>query len=990
MEKNQIFLLLLPLLTTAQAQKSSDYYRLRSERLCWEAKFSESLAAADSARVLAGSDIRLRVAAGAAAANCRMTQTRFREAETVFESLQQEAQQLPRCDSLRWYFDVLHANNLHRLNREAEGKALAFALRNSGCQPPDAVSTAAYYEYWATHYGELRQMDTCLYFFQKAATIRNQYAAQDSLQTYIGWRNLGNYYREQGNYDKALQLYQQALEIINRHGNDFQRSKIFHLLSILYDYKGEHTTAFTYGQQALDLVKDLENMPGLYVELTGQLGTLYRSKDYRQAQGYFEKALKYADTHPDAVTKTEYYSLMANRVSAYNAEKDYTSAIRCARTIINDLKPIAGRTIGAPYIVFSAYDVLANAYYLQEDYTHALAIYDTLFQFAAPYFGADHPLLTQPYNNYALAEDGLGNSEKAIRLYNQCLESLHATDNDPFERWENAYIASFVLWNKAASYENWYLREGKNEHLLSAKKYYNRYIEFVDFLRSSYRQEAARQDLSAENRIAYQKGLEMEMRTNPNPAVCFQYMEKSRALKLLDAVRRNRPPEAGITSEIAEKEKILIQKVAEAEAKWLELRSNPVKSDENALQKAQKDIFLAQNVFSSFQKQLQREYPAYFNARYRSTVSTLEETQEQLKVQQTALLEYFIGDTILFIFAANGTQSKVVKVQKDSAFIGLLKRYFEGLTAYYINPRQYETQYEALGRQYAETAYTLYQYLVAPVADILTHKRLVIVPDELTASIPFEALLTKPYSNTTETDFSKLPYWIHQKDISYSPSFTLRSELEKLPVNAQKTLYGIAPTFSRRFSTGKTNEYLGPLPYNKQELLQIAPLFSPTIDTGKQVSKARFLKNCHTPATIHISSHTLINASETCICLAPLPSEKLCIDEVYTLRINADLVVLSACETGTGQFQAGEGVVSLAHAFTYAGAKSMTASLWKVHDASTTQLMRLYYEQLAKKGVNKDIALSAAKRTFINGGDKESAHPFFWAAFITLGQMYAL
>jgi CHAT domain-containing protein len=111
--------------------------------------------------------------------------------------------------------------------------------------------------------------------------------------------------------------------------------------------------------------------------------------------------------------------------------------------------------------------------------------------------------------------------------------------------------------------------------------------------------------------------------------------------------------------------------------------------------------------------------------------------------------------------------------------------------------------------------------------------------------------------------------------------------------------------------------------------------------------------------------------------------------ELYNLNINADLVVLSACETGVGELLRGEGVISLARAFAYAGAKSIVASLWSVNDQSTMQIMENFYVEL-KAGKPKNIALANAKRNYLTQNPGIQAHPFFWAAFIGLGDMTAL
>ncbi|MBK8557785.1 MAG: CHAT domain-containing protein [Lewinellaceae bacterium] len=109
--------------------------------------------------------------------------------------------------------------------------------------------------------------------------------------------------------------------------------------------------------------------------------------------------------------------------------------------------------------------------------------------------------------------------------------------------------------------------------------------------------------------------------------------------------------------------------------------------------------------------------------------------------------------------------------------------------------------------------------------------------------------------------------------------------------------------------------------------------------------------------------------------------------DLYNLSLNADLVVLSACETGIGQLQRGEGIISLARAFSYAGARSILTSMWAVNDARTKDLMIAFYKNL-KKEYSKDDALRRAKNDMLSSAKtQEQAHPFYWGGFIGIGDM---
>ena len=106
--------------------------------------------------------------------------------------------------------------------------------------------------------------------------------------------------------------------------------------------------------------------------------------------------------------------------------------------------------------------------------------------------------------------------------------------------------------------------------------------------------------------------------------------------------------------------------------------------------------------------------------------------------------------------------------------------------------------------------------------------------------------------------------------------------------------------------------------------------------------------------------------------------------EISNMKLNADMVVLSACETGYGRFEQGEGVMSLARSFMYAGIPSLVVSLWQVNDASTAKIMQLFYKNISA-GMDKAEALRQAKLSYIKGQSGIMTHPAFWAAFVQLG-----
>lgn len=304
--------------------------------------------------------------------------------------------------------------------------------------------------------------------------------------------------------------------------------------------------------------------------------------------------------------------------------------------------------------------------------------------------------------------------------------------------------------------------------------------------------------------------------------------------------------------------------------------------------------------------------------------------------------------------------------------------------------------------------------------------------------LPFEVLLTADAANAVP---DKLPYRVRKFEISYTPSASVLANLgetEKASAAPQKSFLAFAaPDYdaqaaeqnqrvneATRAASGKKSLWnLSDLKNARIEVERIARLFpagQSTIFTGAEVTEERVKSNAllSNYRYLHFAVHGSIDEEQpqfSSLVLSlpkvaaggdsqsagnfqltnadlkfrtPNPQSEdglLQTPEIFNLRLRADLVTLSACETGLGQELRGEGLVGLTHAFFYAGASSVMVSLWSVSDASTASLMNEFYEQLRKNGErDKSVAVRQAQLKMIAG--KRYAHPFYWAPFILQGK----
>ncbi len=184
-----------------------------------------------------------------------------------------------------------------------------------------------------------------------------------------------------------------------------------------------------------------------------------------------------------------------------------------------------------------------------------------------------------------------------------------------------------------------------------------------------------------------------------------------------------------------------------------------------------------------------------------------------------------------------------------------------------------------------------------------------------------------------------------------------------------------------------------PLPGVQKEVDKISDIVKSKVFSKKEATEKNFRENAENFDILHLAMHAFINDSLPAF--SSLAFDQLKTDDtnsdgllstadIYNLKLNARLTVLSACNTGSGHLQKGEGILSLARGFLYAGCPSIIMSLWEVEDESGTQIMSSFYRNL-KKGKTKDEALRAAKLEYLESAGSRKAHPHYWLSFVSIG-----
>ncbi|MEL6942718.1 MAG: CHAT domain-containing protein, partial [Bacteroidota bacterium] len=433
---------------------------------------------------------------------------------------------------------------------------------------------------------------------------------------------------------------------------------------------------------------------------------------------------------------------------------------------------------------------------------------------------------------------------------------------------------------------------------------------------------------------------------------------------------------AGISEDLLEQERE--QKVQIA---FYERLLNEAENEEEQT-KYQRELFDLRQNYQAFLEDLEQSHPAYYELKYELEYPSISELRTNLLDNQTAMLEYFTGDSSIYLFVLTQQDLQVQQLEKTTAFEGNLEQLRENLNQ--ISNNSFA--------DFTSSSYFVYNHFLQGALDDLPSQinQLLLIPDGQFSYIPFQALIRHPVDQATISDprFDTLSYLVQDYSISYTYSSTLLLQHRGNKKAGELSFGGFAPVFLGGSNIPERSE-LGELPYSQMEVENIYSLIGGKSYFQADASLANFKEQAANFNILHLSTHAAVNDEKPAQSRIYFHDDYLTINEIYNLPINANFTVLSACETGVGDYRRGEGMLSLARAFMYAGCPSLMTSLWQVNDEKTADLMQDFYDQLLQKKP-KDQALQQAQINYLKTASMEAAHPFYWAAFVQVGDKEAI
>ena len=653
-------------------------------------------------------------------------------------------------------------------------------------------------------------------------------------------------------------------------------------------------------------------------------------------------------------------------------------------------------------------------------------------------------------NNIGRVYDDLGEKQKALSFYDQSLPLSRATGDKTGE--------AVTLGNIAYLERN---RGNLNEALTQMEAA----INIFENLRTKIASQQLRASYFATVQDYYQFYIDLLMqlhKTNPSKgydALALETSERARARNLLEILTEARADvRRGVDPELVKQERSLQQQLNALEYRRYQILNGQYgKKETEELNAIPKQIEFRLSRLDEVQAQIRQKNPTYAAITQPGAFTlNLQQIQQQVLDDKTLLLEYSLGEERSYLWAVTKTGITSYELPKRADIEAATK--------------DFSNQLKSPEAVSSPEARKLSQMLLAPVAEQLGQKRLLIVGDGVLQSLPFAALPIpenpkvsvlpaprpeinlranspsrlkttetpinsplertsamsqgfKPLADVTSPPVSPSPLLVQNEIVSLPSASTiavLRDQVKgRKP--APKTLAVLAdPVFSRKDdrilssqpqqnntatqSANSTRQALEEacltldrLNYTNQEAEQILALLPANqrlqalgFDASRATATSPDLAQYR---MVHFATHGCVKKDQPQLSSLVLSlfdkngaeaDGFLRLHDIFNLNLPAELVVLSACETGLGKDVQGEGLIGLTRGFMYAGAKRVAVSLWSVNDTATAELMKKYYQQMLEKGVNPVAALRAAQLEMWKTQAWKA--PYYWAAFEIQGE----
>jgi len=841
-------------------------------------------------------------------------------------------------------------------------------------------------------YSDLGEKQKALEYYSQSLPLRR--AVRDRGGEATTLTSIGRVHSDLGEKQKALEYYSQSLALRRAVGDRRGEAATLNHIGNVYADLGEKQKALEYYSQSLPLRRATGDRGGEAATLNN-IGLVYSELGEKQkALDYYSQSLPLlravGDRRGEAITLTNIGRVYSELGEKQKALDYYSQSLPLSRAV--------GDRSGEAYTLTNigrVYSELGEKQKALDYYSQSLPLTRAL---------GDRGREASTLNNIGNAYSELGEKQKALDYYSQSLPLSRAVGDRAGE--------ALTLFNVASA------KRAQN-NLTEALNDIESSIKIIENLRTKIASPELRSSYFATVQDHYEFYIDLLMqlhKTNPKSGYdtkALEASERSRARSLLELLQEsNANIREGISPDLLQQEKSLQQQLDAIEKQRIEALSspnpNPTKIDE-----IDSGRLALLEQYQQIQTKIRTASPRYA-ALTQPQPLTLPEIQKQILDENTILLQYSLGKDRSYLWVVTSTGLTSYELPKQVDIETAAKKFLEAITS---------PIYRNIPQKVAEASANLGQMILQPAAAQLGNKRLLIVPDGVLHYTPFQALtlaqtrgkntnvpLIVEHEIITLPSASSLAILRQNYGDRKPPSRTLailadpvfspdderikgkitQATTEKLEANN----LGLNQSLLHASNRGWPPERL---PFSRQEAQTISSLF-PSASSSQKID---FDAN-RTTATngslanyqiVHFATHGFANSKNpelsgivmsTVDDKGNLVNGFLRLTDIFNLKLAANLVVLSACQTGRGQNVKGEGMVGLTRGFMYAGAQRVAVSLWNVDDEGTSVLMQKFYQKMLQQKLAPAAALRAAQIEMMQQEKWQS--PYYWAAFTLQGE----
>ncbi|MDF1697623.1 MAG: CHAT domain-containing protein [Saprospiraceae bacterium] len=858
---------------------------------------------------------------------------------------------------------------------------------------------------------------------EKAIKIGEEKLKSDAWRMGKLYHKSGAIYRIMTQFENAiahLEIGQQYLPKLPIEKEQYLSTVFLSEMAQVYNDNNQLNKSIEIFKTILKTAEEEENIKRLSI-YNNNIGIAYERKgDYGKAEYHFRKSLEakfkiYGEKTPKIISNYTNLGKINTRLGRYEEAQMYYTKLDALISEVFEKDHIKNSDTQ-----FN----LGLSYYQQNQYKKALPHFLEAVRIRSIHKSKDDLILAEAQYQYGATLSKLGEFDKALPILKKALEiRANGIQTQDTERMKILVILSEIHWKmnleeEALAYLNQSfdaLNFSKKEpfafdkienplgmlhplilqlQILSEKivqnpiqnyfqegEFYSQVSDsLIQYIKYKYDDVASRrvatsniQDLN-EALLFFNYVAMQESKDQKYVSQAFQIIERSNNTFLYEALAEdNSVTRYGLPQEIINRKSTLQDSIAILHQK-IESFPIDVRTQSNVYASYLSQLNTHKNALYTLINTIETDYPMYYKSIYKNPTITIEKIKSQL-TKNEVILSYFNGKNEIYGLAISGNNVQFLSLGNSKTIEHNISRLLTTLES------------RSMSNTYLSSSKELHSKLIKPF-DLPSNSSISIIADDALNLIPFEILIDEQIN---------LPMVLtHFITYQYSTSLKFNSASSTSGKNALL----MAPIFkdnqtliAQNFNVDdRYRNDLGYLPETENEVLNIHAMIGGDLFLHHEANESNFKAIAPGKALLHLATHGFVDNSNPDFSKLHFSNKNDSINdgllhahEIVQMDLSADLVTLSACNTGTGKIQNGEGISSLGRAFAYANCPNQLISLWPANDNSTTQLMTLYYKNV-NNGMGKSQALTQAKRTYLSTAPEVYKHPYYWAGFIYYGQ----